>query len=302
MGSVATTVQQGLAPFRSVLVALPAGSGRALIDRVSALSLGRPMLLALLRIAPWLARFWRALLDRTRAVLSADVQRARDLLHVGDVQAIFSTRPAVREIADEARAVRAELIVMARDAGPAATRVVRATKLPVLVARRGGAHHYRRPLIALDLEGDGMRLLALALRVLAPPRPALAMVHAYDAPFERIAYPSLSPGTAAAYHRMGGLLARFHLECMLAAARTRVSADDGPWSCHVHRGDPRNVIPRVARELACDLLVIGTRVRRGLAAVLIGSTAAELSRAVACDVLLVPIPRHDQPERVHPNG
>jgi nucleotide-binding universal stress UspA family protein len=115
-----------------------------------------------------------------------------------------------------------------------------------------------------------------------------------------IAHWSRSAGAAAASHGVGELLARFQLEYMLAAARTHVSADDGPWGCHVHHGDPHNVIPRVARELACDLLVVGTSVRRGLAAMLIGSTAAELSRAVACDVLLVPMPtRVRMATRVH---
>jgi nucleotide-binding universal stress UspA family protein len=277
----------GQEPLRSVLVASRAGPGGALIDRVSALPLGEPLCLALLRVAPWFARVRRSLLQRTRARLSADVRCARSRVHVGDVRAVLSTRPAAREIAEEARAMGAELIVMARGEGPRSTRVVRETKLPVLLARRDGARQYRRPLIALDRSRGCMDVLAL--RVLRLPLPPVAVVHAYDVHTEEVAYPDLSAAATAAYRSMCELHALLELEWQFARARMELAVRGEPWTCRVHQGDPRSVIPRVAGELACDLLVVGTRVRRGLVPALLGDTAADLSRSVACDVLFVPI-------------
>lgn len=56
--------------------------------------------------------------------------------------------------------------------------------------------------------------------------------------------------------------------------------------CHVRYGQPRAEIHQLAEELGCDLILVGSHGRHGLA-LLLGSTASELLSAAPCDVLAV---------------
>lgn len=55
---------------------------------------------------------------------------------------------------------------------------------------------------------------------------------------------------------------------------------------HIAYGQPRQEIHRMAEELKCDLIVVGSHGRHGLA-ILLGSTANDLLHAAPCDVLAV---------------
>ncbi|MCI0738704.1 MAG: universal stress protein [Gemmataceae bacterium] len=61
--------------------------------------------------------------------------------------------------------------------------------------------------------------------------------------------------------------------------------------CHaefrVEEGDPAEQIARVAREARCDLIVMGSHGRTGLARLLMGSVAEKTLRSASCPVLLV---------------
>jgi nucleotide-binding universal stress UspA family protein len=52
-------------------------------------------------------------------------------------------------------------------------------------------------------------------------------------------------------------------------------------------GDPRDVVPAVAKDLGCDLIVLGTHGRRGLARALLGSVAESILRTSHVPVLAV---------------
>jgi nucleotide-binding universal stress UspA family protein len=54
----------------------------------------------------------------------------------------------------------------------------------------------------------------------------------------------------------------------------------------VRQGVPADVIVTVARELATDLLVVGTHARTGMQHLLIGSVAERLVRTAPCPVLV----------------
>ena len=56
---------------------------------------------------------------------------------------------------------------------------------------------------------------------------------------------------------------------------------------HVHVGQPAEVIVNVARELAADLVVMGTHGRGGLAGLVLGSVANHVLQQASCPVLLV---------------
>ena len=57
---------------------------------------------------------------------------------------------------------------------------------------------------------------------------------------------------------------------------------------HLSYGQPRQEIHRLAQELQCDLIVVGSHGRHGLA-LLLGSTANAVLHGAPCDVLAVRI-------------
>jgi nucleotide-binding universal stress UspA family protein len=75
----------------------------------------------------------------------------------------------------------------------------------------------------------------------------------------------------------------------LDAARARADCPDlkYPVECRMMRGDAAPAILRAAEEEACDLLVLCTHGRTGLARVLVGSVAEAVLRKAPCPVLAV---------------
>jgi nucleotide-binding universal stress UspA family protein len=58
----------------------------------------------------------------------------------------------------------------------------------------------------------------------------------------------------------------------------------------VVQGDPAEAIDRVARERRCDLIVLGTHGRTGLARLFMGSIAEQVVRQATCPVLVCKVP------------
>ena len=56
---------------------------------------------------------------------------------------------------------------------------------------------------------------------------------------------------------------------------------------HFRYGHPGALIPQIARELATDLVAMGTAGRSGLPYILLGSVAEHVLREAPCDVLTV---------------
>ncbi len=63
-------------------------------------------------------------------------------------------------------------------------------------------------------------------------------------------------------------------------------AELGSESRHLAYGQPRQEIHRLAEEQGCDLIVVGSHGRHGLA-LLLGSTANDVLHGAPCDVLAV---------------
>lgn len=59
-----------------------------------------------------------------------------------------------------------------------------------------------------------------------------------------------------------------------------------PEHCHLTYGHPRPETHRLAKEQGCDLIVVGSHGRHGLA-LLLGSTANDILHGAPCDVLAV---------------
>jgi universal stress protein A len=83
----------------------------------------------------------------------------------------------------------------------------------------------------------------------------------------------------------------------LEAQLRRVQAPGArvPVEHRLEEGDPVAEILRVAREGNCDLIVMGTHGRTGLAHLLMGSVAERVVRKATCAVLVVKSPFPESP-------
>jgi nucleotide-binding universal stress UspA family protein len=67
---------------------------------------------------------------------------------------------------------------------------------------------------------------------------------------------------------------------------------------HLLKGDPGNVIPRVAKKTNAELVVMGTVARTGVPGFLIGNTAEKTLSKLKCSVLAVKPACFETPVRI----
>lgn len=73
----------------------------------------------------------------------------------------------------------------------------------------------------------------------------------------------------------------------LLPMQEKLNAAGQPHTLHIHVGQPAEVIARMAEELNCDLIVMGSHGRTGLASLVMGSVASRVLHLVTCPVMLV---------------
>ena len=139
----------------------------------------------------------------------------------------------------------------------------------------------RAILVAADFSGCSEDAFRVACALARDYRARLIVLHVATPP------PFITPGELQrALQRPDGY--RAELEGRLRL----VYAVDSPASVEyrVHDGDPAVEILGVAREAACDLIVMGTHGRTGLGRLLMGSVAEQVVRKAPCPVLTVKVP------------
>lgn len=287
--------------FRSVLAAVDlSASSTRVARRAALLPLAPDAAVTLLHVVPRMStRLRRSTEVGARRMLEGVARDAATAPgHQVRVRSVLGTGNAAREIVSHARSLGAELIVLGRaggrplrDAflGSTAERVLRHGRFPVLVVRRPAAAPYRRPVLALDTDEASGPALALALRLLPPPRPQLALVHAYEVRSADEPYPALlTPAEEDAFRLAARREATGRLAQLMAMAHVAAKGMDLRWAPSVQYGSPRTVIPKFVAKHRADLLVLGGHGRSGVTQVFIGSVAGDVLRSVSCDVLVVP--------------
>ena len=85
----------------------------------------------------------------------------------------------------------------------------------------------------------------------------------------------------------------------LEAARERIDGPDlnYPVETRFSRGQAPDEIVRVAKEVGCDLIVMGTHGRTGLARLLMGNTAESVAPEAHCPVIIVKSSQHATPSK-----
>jgi nucleotide-binding universal stress UspA family protein len=285
-----------------VPIDLTATSDRVL-GRVALLPLSRRARIELLHVVPDNLpprSRRRAERDAVRSLADEASNLARSLPADATVVPVVTTGAAAAEIAARSAEARTEIIVMGRVGGrplrdsflgSTAERVIRRSQLPVLAVRLPPRAPYGRPAIALALDEAAGSALAQLFKLLRKPRSLVTVIHAYDAPFRGLIYPSLSEEGAAEYLDRYRREATRKVEKLLddAVARAKVQPMDAPvWRTYVQCDPPRLVIEKTVKKAEADLLVLGTRGLSGLAYAFMGTIAGESLRSVSCDVLVVP--------------
>lgn len=290
-------------PLRSVVVSVDLTPGiDRILARLALLPLTEDVRVTLLHVVPGGLSFQEersAQRDAKRA-LSSEAQHLRaSLPGKAAIETSVKVGSAAKEIAACGLAVRAELIVMGRGSGRAvrdallgstAERVLRQSKLPVLVVRLPARAPYRRPALALDFDAAARAAVRLLVRVLPAPRPRVTVVHAFHAPYQNLSYPSLPED----YARERKALLQRESTQKLAALITRSLGDESAstpsleWRPYVRYGFAQPVIEKAVEGEDTDLLVLGTQGHTGLAHVFLGTVAGDVLREVRCDVLVVP--------------
>lgn len=73
----------------------------------------------------------------------------------------------------------------------------------------------------------------------------------------------------------------------LLAAQQKLDASTLAYTTHAHVGQPAEVIARMASDLNCDLIILGSHGRSGVAGIVMGSVANRTLHLASCPVLLV---------------
>jgi len=76
-------------------------------------------------------------------------------------------------------------------------------------------------------------------------------------------------------------------EAEMQAARQCLDAAGVAYSTHIHVGQPAEVIARLAGELDCDQVLMGTHGRGAMGTLMLGSVAAKVVHLSSCAVELV---------------
>lgn len=290
--------------FRSLLVPVDlTPSSDRVLGRVALLPLADAATITLLHVVPG-GLPWSVQRSAERAAKEALTGEARhlakSLARTVNVESVVTAGAAAAEIAACGQAAQAELIVMGRGGGrpvrdallgSTAERVVRRSELPVLVVRLPARDAYRVPALALDLDDAADDVVAQLLRIVAPGRPMVTIIHAINDPYRGMVYSSLSEEQAADHKAQLHQEAAAQLAERVTASvvRMNVQPSDAPvWKTQIRHGPPRTMIEKAVKKAEADLLVLGTHAHTGVAYMLLGTVAGDVLRRVACDVLVVP--------------
>lgn len=169
--------------------------------------------------------------------------------------------------------------------GTTIERVIRAARVPVLLANVQPTAAYRKILAAIDFSEPSVHAVRTASRLGLLKDAHLTLLHAFTAAAkDMMLYAGVEAKLVHQHVGAESLAARRSLNALRAA----LVLDTGEAGMRLEEGDPEAVVRSAIDELSPDLLVIGTRGATGLDRVLMGSVADALLRSVEIDVLAVP--------------
>ena len=201
----------------------------------------------------------------------------------------------VAAISHSVRTYRADLVVMGTHGrrgvqhaflGSVTEHALRTLDVPILAVKEdaeAAAKPIAKIVLAVDFSPHSDRAVELAGSLAARLSASVQVIHVLDLPIDFDPYLS-----TAGVELERGLEA--HVSRGLEEIRKRLEQHPIRVETSFRRGHPDVVIADVARRSGCQLIVMGTRGRTGLAHVLLGSVAERTMRTAPCSVLCVKAP------------
>ncbi len=279
---------------------------RRIVAGVATLRTDDPALAAALRVSTRLgAELHLVHVDAAASRPATRLAELREMAEAAEPGAVTGGRvtchvvagPADRRLLEVAEAMDADLLVLGATRrgivagvvlGTTAGRLLRGTRIPVLVAPEPLPDRPLRVLLATDLSHHSTHAHshggALARALSAPGEPEMRSLFVEPPPLPEAPLSRTPPGVDPLSE-----LAEF-----LAAEVPR-----SPSMPCVRSGDPAVQIVREAREWDADLLVLGTHGRRGAMCLFLGSVAETVLRHAPCPTLVIPPLRSYRMEADH---
>ncbi|MFN4120859.1 universal stress protein [Acidovorax sp.] len=160
-------------------------------------------------------------------------------------------------------------------------------------------------LVPVDFDLDGgsgddtdelnLSIMKTAVAIAAAGFSELHVVHVWDAPGEMMVRVWSEDAHSAGAQYVEGELschreAFFRFQELVAATLGQDVLNHIRPQYHLRRGSASDVIPRMAREIGADLVVMGTLARTGVAGVVIGNTAEDILDQLHCSVVAIKPP------------
>jgi nucleotide-binding universal stress UspA family protein len=237
-----------------------------------------------------------ALWKDLRQAAQGKLEEMRKAIKANGVRAVTAqlsdSTDVLEAIADAVKAHQPELVVMGTHGrgglqraflGNVAERALRTLDRPILAVKEdpeSAAKPIAKILLAVDFSPHSDRAVAAAAGLAARLSATVDLIHAFNLPADYNPYLSA----------VGAELER-KIEAdvfeRLESVRQQLEKRQIRVKIHFRRGHPDAVIADAARQIGCQLIVMGTRGRNGLSHVLLGSVAERTLRAAPCSVLCV---------------
>ncbi len=169
--------------------------------------------------------------------------------------------------------------------GTITEKVLRAAACPVLIAHQEIDGPYRQVLVALDGASNAGEIVRAAESLAITPDNFATVVHAHEPPYVGMMnVVGVGSEAAGAYAESSRAQAAAAIQNLVRAH----SVDARRYEIVIVEQRPATAILGAVDRLKPDLVVLGTRGHGRFRRALLGSVASEVTRALRCDVLLVP--------------
>ena len=166
--------------------------------------------------------------------------------------------------------------------GSTSSRLLRKSRIPILIVKQEAHHHYKRVLVAVDFSRGSLEALHSALQI--APDAHFFFLHGYEVPFlSQLRYAGVSDQVIEEYRTA----ARIKAEMKMKALIDSLAIDNARCSALVMRGDITRLIIQQEQENRCDLVVMSKHGTHPAEEYLLGSVTKSVLSESQCDALVV---------------
>jgi nucleotide-binding universal stress UspA family protein len=173
-----------------------------------------------------------------------------------------------------------------RGAGTLAMACSRKAMTSVLLVKEAQAGPFASIVACVDFSETSRRALEAALRVAVQDHAVLHVLHVFDPPWHRLHYRAPTPQASPDYQKQYRDGLRRQLEAFCEPYRDELARLETRYAVFDSSGQSAGIIEFI-RQVAADLVVLGTRGRTKLLDMLLGSTAERVVREAPCSLLTV---------------